>query len=72
MKRSRMRKTGRVTGVNRVALSAEQTRDTRNQDGELMAKGEDTGQRLIVEEERDMTMIETAGDTKMDAATLND
>jgi hypothetical protein len=68
------RETGEGTGANRTALGIMQARDIRNEAGEPMADGEadDTGEKAVAEEERDVTMTETAGETEMGAAASND
>jgi hypothetical protein len=58
------RETGGGTGANRTALGIRQARA----DGEA----DDTGEKAVAEEERDMTMTETAGETEMGAAASND
>jgi len=58
--------------VNRVALGTWQTRDRRNQEGEPIAEEGDTGERELVEKERDVTMTETAGEPKMGATASKD
>jgi len=68
------RETGGGTGANRTAIGVARARDTRNEAGEPMANGEadDTGQKALAEEERDVTMTETSGETEMGAAASND
>ena len=66
------RETGSVTGVKSVAPGTRQTRDRRTQEGEPIAEEEYTGEREAVEDERDVTMTETAGETEMGAAASND
>jgi hypothetical protein len=68
------RETGGGTKANRTALGIRQARDIRNEAAEAMTEGEadDTGENAVAEEERDVTMTETAGETEMGAAASND
>jgi len=63
--------TGRVTGVNRVVRGSRQMTEIRYQEVELMMKEEDTREREVSEEARDVTLPKTAGETKMAAAASN-
>jgi hypothetical protein len=67
------RETGGGTGANRTALGISQARDIRNNTGEPMAdrEADNTWEKGVAEEERDVTMTETAGETKMGAASSN-
>ena len=68
------RETAGGTGANRTALGIRQGRNIRNEVGEWMADGEadDTGEKAVMEEERDVTMTETTGETEMGATASND
>jgi len=66
--------TGGETGDNRTALRSMQARDLKNEAGQPMAnwEAEDAEEKAVAEEERDVTMTETAGETEMGTATAND
>jgi hypothetical protein len=68
------RETGGGTGANRTPLGIRQGRDIRNEAGEPMADGkaDDTWEKAVAEEERDVTITETSGETEMRAAASND
>jgi len=62
-----------VTEANRARLGTRQVKNTRDKDGEPMADNEEdhTGEMEVLEEQRDVTMAETAGETEMGAAASN-
>ena len=72
--RPKQRETGGGTGAKSTALGVRQARDIRNEAGERMAdkEADDTGEKAMAEEDRDVTMTETAGETKMGAAASNE
>jgi hypothetical protein len=68
------RETGGGTGANRTALGIRQARDIRNEAREPMADAEadDTMEKVVAEEEIDVTMTETTGETEIGSAASND
>jgi hypothetical protein len=68
------REMGGGTGANRSALGIRQAKDITNEAGEPIADGEadNTGEKVVAEEERDVTVTETARETEMGAAASND
>jgi hypothetical protein len=68
------REKGRATGANRKALGIRQGRDIRNEAVKPTPEeyADHTREKVVVEEEKDVRMTETAGQTEMGASTSND